>query len=67
MSEDWLFSYLRRLVYGEHEDSIPDTTDLKTIDVRLSSVEKEQAEIDTRLRVLERRGDPRGIREGHVS
>ena len=60
MSDEWLFRLLRRFARPEILSS--GTADLRTIDERLGVVEREQREIEARLRLLERQSDPRGIR-----
>lgn len=59
MSDDWLLRLFRRLA----RPTLPPVggaTDLREIDARLGAVEREQYEIEARLRLLERQADPRG-------
>ena len=62
MLHETITRWLRQMLPPDTDS--PSRTDMGIIDSRLSSVEKEQEKIDVRLSLLERRGDPRGIREG---
>ena len=63
MLHEKLTQWLRQVLPPDTDDGSPHP-DMGTIDNRLSSIEKEQEKIDMRLRILERRADPRGIGEG---
>jgi hypothetical protein len=65
MLHEKITQWLRRMLPPDTDNS--PHTDMGVIDRRLLSVEREQADIEFRLRVLERRGDPRGILEGRYS
>jgi hypothetical protein len=62
MLHEKITQWLRRILPPDTDDS--SHPDLGAIDSRLLKLEREQDKIDLRLKLLERRGDPRGIREG---
>lgn len=62
MSDDWLLRLLRR--FARPDDELPPTTSLRAIDDKLTSLEREQREIEARLRLLEMQSNPRGISRG---
>ena len=64
MLHEKLSQWLRRMLPPDTDTDDSLHPDLGAFDRRLLNVEREQEKIDTRLTLLERRGDPRGIREG---
>ncbi len=59
MADEWLYRVLRR--FGKPSPPLRQTVDLREIDERLAMIERDQARIQARLRLLETQADPRGL------